>query len=96
MTVHHLALLAGLFAAPLVALLAGHRLARRPARTRALFWGLVAGHTLAALAATVAALYLPIRWDGTDVVRGFLGFWAMLAGGAVGALAGWVLGGRKA
>ena len=95
MTLHLAALLAGLFLAPLAALLVGHRLARRPARTRALFWGLVAGHTIAALLAIVAALYLPVRWGGGDVVRGLLGFWAMLLGGALGAAAGWVMGGRE-
>jgi len=94
MTAHLAALLAGLFLAPLAALVLGHRIARRPARTRALFWGLIAGHTVAALLATVVALYLPVRWDDADLWRGFLGYWSMPVGAAVGAAAGWVAGGR--
>jgi hypothetical protein len=96
MTVHQAALLAGLFLPPLVALALGHRIARRPPRTRTLFWGVVIGHTLAALLATVAALYAPVRWDEANLWRGLLGFWSMPIGGALGAAAGWMLGGRRA
>jgi hypothetical protein len=94
MTMHHAALLAGLFLVPLAALLLGHRLARRPARQRALFWGIVVGHTAAALVASVAALHLPVRWSDADLLRGLLGFWAMPLGGVVGGAIGWVAGGR--
>lgn len=96
MTVHHLGLLFGLFLVPLAALVLGHRLAKRPARHRALFWGIVIGHTLAALVASVAALYLPVRWTEADLVRGLLGFWAMPIGGAIGAAVGWMRSARDA
>ena len=96
MTLHHLGLLIGLFLVPLLALAIGHRLTRRPARQRAVFWGLVIGHTIAALLATVAALYLPVRWSDADVWRGLLGFWAMPIGGGVGAAVGWMTAGEDA
>lgn len=95
MTVHETALLAGLFLPPVAALLLGHRLARRSARQRAAFWGVLAGHGLAALAATVAALYLPERWQADDLVRGALGYWALALGGLVGGIVGWLLGGGE-
>jgi len=94
-TVHHLGLLLGLFLVPLAALALGHRLAKRPARQRALFWGIVVGHTLAALVASAAALHLPVRWGESDLVRGLLGFWAMPVGGLLGAAAGWMRGGGE-
>jgi hypothetical protein len=90
-----LALLAGLFLVPLAALVLGHRVNRRPRRHRTTFWGLVIGHTLAALVATIAALYLPVRWDAADTTRGLLGLWSMLLGGAIGGAIGWMLGGRS-
>jgi hypothetical protein len=96
MTADLLALLAGLFLVPLLALLLGHRLTKRPARVRAIFWGVVIGHTLAACVAVVAALYLPVRWSDADVWRGLAGFWAMLGGGVLGALVGWAMGRRAA
>ena len=94
MSVHLLAMLAGLFLVPLAALALGHRLNRRPRRQRLVFWGIVAGHAAGMLLATLAALYLPVRWDDTDVGRGLLGFWGLLLGGALGAAVGWLLGGR--
>jgi hypothetical protein len=95
MTTHLAALLLGLFAVPLAALILGHRLARRPARQRTAFWGLVAGHTLAALVAAAAALYEPVRWDAADLLRGLFGYWLMPIGGLSGAAAGWVAGRRR-
>ena len=94
MTPGLLALLAGLFLVPLLALVLGHRLNRRPRRARLAFWGLMLGHTLAALAAVAAALYLPARWDDGDTWRGALGLWSMLAAGLAGGALGWIIGGR--
>lgn len=94
MTIGLLALLLGLFLVPLLALVVGHRLTRRGRAARLAFWGLVIGHTLAALAATVAALYRPVRWDATDVTRGALGLWSMLLLGLVGGAIGWLAGRR--
>jgi hypothetical protein len=95
MTIHLAALLFGLFALPLAALVLGHRLTRKPSAHRAAFWGLVIGHTVAALVATAAALYEPVRWDAADQLRGALGYWLMPIGGAAGALLGWVKGKRN-
>lgn len=94
MTAHLAALLLGLFAVPLAALVLGHRLARRPPRQRAAFWGLVLGHTAAALVATAAALHEPVRWDASDQLRGLLGYWLMPIGGLAGAALGWLAGRR--
>ncbi|HEU4628297.1 MAG TPA: hypothetical protein VFS08_01080 [Gemmatimonadaceae bacterium] len=92
MTAHLAALLLGLFAVPLAALVLGHRLARRPARQRAAFWGIVVGHTVAALVATAAALHDPVRWDTGDQLRGLFGYWLMPIGGVAGAALGWMAG----
>lgn len=94
MTAHLAALMAGLFAVPLAALILGHRLTRRPPQQRSAFWGLVLGHTLAALVAAAAALHDPVRWDAADQLRGLLGYWLMPIGGLAGAAVGWVAGRR--
>ena len=94
MTPGLLALLLGLFVPPLLALALGHRIARRGRRARLAFWGLVSGHTLAALAATAAALYLPVRWTDADTWRGAVGLWGMLVAGVLGGAIGWLLGAR--
>lgn len=88
MNIHQLALLLGLFAAPLVALVIGHRLARRGPLARNVFWGIVAGHTVAALAAATVAMTAPEFWGPADVWRGAIGYWGMLVLPAVGAAIG--------
>jgi len=95
MTTNLLALLLGLFLVPLLALIVGHRLTRRGRAARLAFWGLVIGHTIAAVAATAAALYLPVRWSDADAVRGAIGLWSMLALGLAGGAIGWVVGSRS-
>jgi len=95
MTTHLAALLLGLFALPVAALVLGHRLTRRPPGQRAVFWGLVIGHTLAALVASAAALYEPVRWDSADQLRGLLGYWLMGIGGFTGAALGWLVGRKR-
>ena len=95
MTLSMLALLLGLFAVPAVALALGHRIAKRPARQRGAFWGIVVGHTIAMLVATAAALYQPVRWSGADVMRGTMGLWGMLALGLVGGVVGYVVSGEE-
>ena len=94
MTASLLALLGGLFLVPLLALVVGHRLTRRERPARLAFWGLVVGHTVAALAATAAALYLPVRWTDADAWRGAIGLWGMLVLGLVGGAIGWLVGSR--
>lgn len=84
------ALLAGAFGVPLVLLWVGHRLRRRAARVRGAFWGAFTGHLLAIPLATLAAMMPPAEWAPGDVLRGALGFWALLLlpllGAGVGAL----------
>lgn len=95
MSLSMLALLLGLFVVPAVALALGHRLAKRPARQRGAFWGVVFGHTVAVVAATTAALALPVKWSEADVLRGAVGLWGMLVLGALGGVIGYVLGGPE-
>ena len=95
MSLSMLALLLGVFAVPAVALALGHRVAKRPARQRAAFWGVVIGHTVAMLAAAVAAMYLPVKWSEGDVARGAVGLWGMLVLGVLGGGIGYLLGGQE-
>ncbi|HEX3157765.1 MAG TPA: hypothetical protein VHQ45_04570 [Gemmatimonadaceae bacterium] len=91
MSAHHLALLLGLFAAPALMLQLGHRLQRRSARERGMFWGLVIGHSLGAAVASVALFLPPEFWALDASLRTIAAFWGMLAGGALGLIAGRVL-----
>ena len=95
MTLSKLALLLGLFVLPGIALALGHRIAKRPARQRSAFWGVVIGHTAAMLVATAAALYSPVKWSAADVARGALGLWGMLVLGAIGGVIGYFAGGKE-
>ena len=90
-----IALLLGLFAAPLFLLWAGHHWRYRSAAVRGAFWGGLIAHTVAALLATIAGLYRPAEWAPTDTWRGFLGLWSMLVLFAIGAAIGAVIGARK-
>jgi len=95
MSVSMLALLLGLFVVPAIALALGHRIAKRPARQRGAFWGVVIGHTVAMLVATAAALYSPVKWSAADVARGAVGLWGMLLLGVVGGVIGYLTGGKE-
>ncbi len=90
MTLDRLALLVGLFVAPLLLLVAGHRFARRSPRVRGAFWGALVAYAIAAAAALWVSMVPAASWAETDRLRGFLGFWSMVAapvvGGALGAL----------
>ena len=85
MSAHQLALLAGLFLVPALALWLGHRFYRRSATMRAAFWGAVVGHSLATLVVTAVALAPPRFWEDADVGRGLVGYWGLLLGGIGGA-----------
>ncbi|HEV2149671.1 MAG TPA: hypothetical protein VGR37_19885 [Longimicrobiaceae bacterium] len=80
------ALLAGLFAVPALLLWLGHRLRRRTARSRTIFWGAVVGHSVGILVTLLAAHYPPVPWEGGW--RAFAVHASMLAGAALGAAAG--------
>ncbi len=83
-----IALLAGLFLAPLLLLWAGHHLRRKSRRVRGAFWGGLAGHTIASLIAIWYSMVPPEAWLAGDTVRGVGGFYGMLVGGALGAAIG--------
>ena len=91
MSAHHLALLLGLFAAPALMLQLGHRLQRRSAQQRAMFWGLVIGHSLGAIVACMALFLPPEFWTLDASRRTILAFWGMAAGSALGLVAGRML-----
>lgn len=84
-TLNQVALIVGLFGVPLVLLAAGHRLRRKSVRRQQAFWGALLGHLLACGAALFASLAPPIGWLGTDVLRGALGVWALVALPLIGA-----------
>ncbi len=86
MTIHHLALLVGLFVVPLVALAIGFKFRRRSTRARAIFWGAVIGHSVATLLASVAAIWPPRAPGPDDAARGAIILWTLFGGGVAGAL----------
>lgn len=90
-----IALLLGLFAVPAFLLWAGHHWRHRSNAVRGAFWGGLIAHTIAALAATVAGLYRPAEWAGSDLWRGFFGLWSMLVLFAIGAAIGAIVGARS-
>ena len=90
-----IALLLGLFAAPVFLLWAGHHWRHRSNIVRGAFWGGLIAHTIAALLATIAGLYRPAEWAASDLWRGFLGLWSMLVLFAVGATIGAIVGARS-
>ena len=81
------AMLVGIFIVPAGLLWLGHRLRRRPPRTRAVFWGAVIGH-IAAMAAAHFALMPAEVWSADDRLRGALGLWSFLVLPLLGALIG--------
>ena len=83
------AMLAGIFLVPAALLWLGHRLRRRSARIRAVFWGAVIGH-VAAMACAHVALMPPEEWSPDDRLRGALGFWSFLVLPVVGGLVGFL------
>ena len=90
-----LAMLLGLFAAPVFLLWAGHHWRHTGARVRGAFWGGIIAHTVAALLATAVGIIWPFAWDATDRWRGFLGFWGMLVFFLIGAGIGALVNGRS-
>jgi hypothetical protein len=83
-----LAMLAGLFVVPLVLLWLGHRMRDRTPAQRAMFWGGLVGYLVASIAALIVGMTPAAEWAADDTVRGFLGYWGLLAGFAIGAIAG--------
>lgn len=81
-----LALLFGLFGAPLLLVHFGHRLRDRSARERKRFWGGVIGHAIGMLVSVAAMLMPPIWWAGGSFARDFAVHWSMLIGFILGVL----------
>lgn len=88
MSVHLAAFLIGLFGVPLVLLGYSHRLRKRSARARAVFWGAAIGHCVAGFLAVVFGMIPPEAWTSDEYARGFAGLWSLLVFPAAGALAG--------
>lgn len=90
MSIGPLAMLLGIFAVPAALLWLGHRLRRRTARQRGLFWGALTGHLTAIMTATLASMLPPQQWGPDELVRGLASYVALLVlpviGGVVGAL----------
>lgn len=90
MTPGTMAMLVGLFIVPGILLWLGHRLRRRPARHRAVFWGMLWGYIAASIVAMTAGMMTPVMWGDDDTMRGLLGFWSLVIlpvlGAAIGAV----------
>ena len=90
------ALLVGLFVVPLGLLALGHRLRRRTRAQRAIFWGGLTGYLAGSLGALWVGMVPAAEWSGADTIRGLLGYWGLIAGPTLGALAALVFRGREA
>lgn len=80
-------LLAGLFGVPMLLLWLGHRLRRRPAWLRGVFWGGVTGHSLGMLVTLAATHTPPVLWDHGGW-RSLAVHASLLAGAVLGAAVG--------
>jgi hypothetical protein len=83
-----LALLAGLFVAPLLLAWLGHRMRDRSPRQRGAFWGGLFGHTAGILITLALALAPPIVWTGGAAWRDAGVHYAMIGGFVIGAAIG--------
>lgn len=91
MSAAHAALLAGIFAPPLVLLAIGHAYRHRSHPARGLFWGGVVGYG-AGLVATAAAMLVPaVDWTGGSPLREMVVHAGPLAGALLGMGVGWLL-----
>ena len=55
---------------------------------RGAFWGALVAYGIASAAALWVSMSPAAEWAGGDLLRGFLGFWAMVVAPAVGAAVG--------
>jgi hypothetical protein len=86
------AMLLGVFAVPAALLWMGHRLRRRPAAWRNVFWGALAGHVAAMVLGLIFGMTPPEEWSDTDYLRGAMAFWSFVVLPLVGGAAGWLRG----
>jgi hypothetical protein len=80
------AMLIGVFGVPAALLWGGHRLRRRSARWRAVFWGTLIGYAVGVCAALVASMVPAEAWSAENRVRGLLGYWSLVICSIIGAL----------
>ncbi|HEX9565770.1 MAG TPA: hypothetical protein VF981_17455 [Gemmatimonadaceae bacterium] len=80
----------GLFAVPAVLLAWGRRVRKLGRPRRRAFWGAVIGHCIGAIGAGAFGMMPPEAWSSTDLVRGFFGYFGLLAFPVAGGLAGYV------
>lgn len=90
-----LVFLVGLFGVPLALLWWGHRVRRMSRPAQRAFWGAIIGHCVAGLAASIFGMFPPEAWSEGDAVRGFFGFFSLLAFPVGGGLIGYVTGGAR-
>ena len=95
MSWEHVVLLLGLFGVPALLLSIGHRLRRRPAVWRRVFWGGVIGHSLALLALMIVTMVPPVLWEGGARPRDVAVHWLLALGAVVGGAIGATLAGRR-
>ena len=84
----HLALVAGLFLAPLLLAWLGHRFRDRSRHQKGAFWGGLFGHTAGLILALGLALAPPVVWTGGSAWRDAAVHYAMIVGFALGAAIG--------
>ncbi len=92
MNVNLYALLAGLYVVPLILLWQSSRVRRLALPARRFFWGAAIGHCVASVIVVTVALTPVAAWAPTDVARGLLGWWPLLAIPLVMGLASIILG----
>ncbi len=95
MSAAHAALLAGIFAPPLVLLAVGHTYRNRSHPARGLFWGGVVGYGVG-LVVTAAAMLVPaMDWTGGSPLRASVVHAGPLAGALLGMAVGRLLARRR-
>lgn len=86
MTPGLIVMLVGIFGVPVALVWGGHRLRRRSARWRAVFWGALIGYGVSVCVALVASMVPAEMWSDENRLRGLLGYWSLLIGPIAGAL----------
>jgi hypothetical protein len=91
MSLGTVAFLIGIYIVPLALLAWGHKIRKLSQKTQRAFWGAIIGHIVAGTLAVTLGMIPPENWTADETIRGFFGFWAMLAFPVLGALGGALL-----